>query len=151
MGYWDISALRKAGPPMHPPNAFSECFDSFDTIATVKYVLEGHDRGVNYAAFHPTIPLIISCVNDRRVKPWRMSDTKAWEVDTCREHSIMCSCHYSIHGMNSSFPRERTNNSSVGHDEMHIDPDFPTRTRSLLVSDFPPSICLWLDMIVASL
>ena len=69
-----------------PAYAPSECFDSFDTIATVKYVLEGHDRGVNYAAFHPTIPLIISCVNNRQVKPWRMSDTKAWEVDTCRGH-----------------------------------------------------------------
>lgn len=26
--------------------------------ATVKFVLEGHDRGVNWAAFHPTLPLI---------------------------------------------------------------------------------------------
>lgn len=79
---WDISALRKGGPSTHVPNTF----DSFDSIATVKYVLEGHDRGVNYAAFHPTLPLIISCSDDRQVKLWRMSDTKAWEVDTCRGH-----------------------------------------------------------------
>lgn len=79
---WDISALRKGGPSTHVPNTF----DSFDSIATVKYVLEGHDRGVNYAAFHPTLPLIVSCGDDRQVKLWRMSETKAWEVDTCRGH-----------------------------------------------------------------
>ena len=28
--------------------------------AQVKYLLEGHDRGVNWASFHPTLPLIVS-------------------------------------------------------------------------------------------
>lgn len=28
--------------------------------AVVKHVLEGHDRGVNWACFHPTLPLIVS-------------------------------------------------------------------------------------------
>ena len=28
--------------------------------AVVKYVLEGHDRGVNWASFHPSLPLIVS-------------------------------------------------------------------------------------------
>lgn len=41
--------------------------------AVVKYVLEGHDRGVNWAAFHPTLPLIISGADDRQVKLWRMN------------------------------------------------------------------------------
>ena len=40
--------------------------------AVVKYVLEGHDRGVNWAAFHPTLPLIVSGADDRQVKLWRM-------------------------------------------------------------------------------
>jgi WD40 repeat protein len=80
---WDISGLRKGGPANpHQSNSF----DTFDTIGTVKYVLEGHDRGVNFAAFHPTLPLIVSAGDDRQVKLWRMSDTKAWEVDTCRGH-----------------------------------------------------------------
>jgi coatomer protein complex subunit alpha (xenin) len=39
----------------------------------VKYVLEGHDRGVNWAAFHPTMPLIVSAGDDRQVKLWRMN------------------------------------------------------------------------------
>ena len=48
--------------------------------ATVKYVLEGHDRGVNWASFHTTLPLIVSGADDRQVKLWRMNETKAWEV-----------------------------------------------------------------------
>jgi len=39
--------------------------------ALVKYVLEGHDRGVNWAAFHPSLPLIVSGADDRQVKLWR--------------------------------------------------------------------------------
>ena len=84
--------------------------------AVVKYVLEGHDRGVNWAAFHPTLPLIVSGADDRQVKLWRMNgepaappapasvpsataarrsrvaDTKAWEVDTLRGHVNNVSC-----------------------------------------------------------
>jgi coatomer subunit alpha len=78
---WDISALRKGSPNTGPGN-----FETFDTFSTVKYALEGHDRGVNYATFHPTLPLIISAGDDRVIKIWRMSETKAWEVDSCRGH-----------------------------------------------------------------
>ncbi|KAL6302657.1 coatomer WD associated region-domain-containing protein [Sparassis latifolia] len=78
---WDISGLRK-----NTPNSAPGTFDTFDNFSTVKYVLEGHDRGVNYAAFHPTLPLIVSAADDRQIKIWRMSDTKAWEVDACRGH-----------------------------------------------------------------
>ena len=46
----------------------------------MKYVLEGHDRGVNWASFHTTLPLIVSGADDRQVKLWRMNETKAWEV-----------------------------------------------------------------------
>jgi WD40 repeat protein len=35
--------------------------------------LQGHDRGVNWAAFHPTMPLIVSGADDRQVKIWRMN------------------------------------------------------------------------------
>ena len=46
-----------------------------DTV--VKYVLEGHDRGVNWASFHPSLPLIVSGADDRQVKLWRMNG--AWQ------------------------------------------------------------------------
>lgn len=78
---WDISGLRKSTPNSAPGG-----FESFDSFSTVKYVLEGHDRGVNWAQFHPTLPLIVSAGDDRQIKLWRMSDTKAWEVDTMRGH-----------------------------------------------------------------
>ena len=52
----------------------------------MKHVLEGHDRGVNFATFHPTLPLIVSAADDQQIKIWRMSETKAWEVDSCRGH-----------------------------------------------------------------
>ncbi|KAH9947517.1 coatomer subunit alpha-2 [Amylocystis lapponica] len=78
---WDISGLRK-----NTPNSAPGTFDTFDNFSTVKYVLEGHDRGVNFATFHPTLPLIVSAADDRQIKIWRMSDTKAWEVDACRGH-----------------------------------------------------------------
>lgn len=44
-----------------------------NTDVMVKYVLEGHERGVNWAAFHPTMPLIVSGGDDRVVKLWRMN------------------------------------------------------------------------------
>jgi coatomer protein complex subunit alpha (xenin) len=91
---WDISGLRKkhsAPTSMTFEDQMSRSnqnqADMFgNTDAVVKFVLEGHDRGVNWVAFHPTLPLIVSAGDDRLVKLWRMSETKAWEVDTCRGH-----------------------------------------------------------------
>lgn len=94
---WDISGLRKKhSAPTSSIRSFEDQMqrkqlpqqDIFGNVnAIVKYVLEGHDKGVNWAAFHPTLPLIVSAGDDRLVKLWRMSDTKAWEVDTCRGHT----------------------------------------------------------------
>lgn len=91
---WDISGLKKKNTSAQPlsieeqiARANSGQADLFgNTDAMVKYVLEGHDRGVNWASFHPSLPLIVSAGDDRQVKLWRMSDTRAWEVDTCRGH-----------------------------------------------------------------
>ena len=91
---WDISGLRKkhSAPTSmtfedQMARANQNQADMFgNTDAVVKFVLDGHDRGVNWVAFHPTLPLIVSAGDDRLVKLWRMSETKAWEVDTCRGH-----------------------------------------------------------------
>lgn len=91
---WDISGLRKKHSA---PTSMSfedqaarnnaQQTDMFgNTDAMVKFVLEGHDRGVNWVAFHPTAPHIVSAGDDRLIKLWRFSETKAWEVDTCRGH-----------------------------------------------------------------
>lgn len=99
---WDISGLRKKhSAPTSSMRSFEDQLqrqqlpqqDIFGNVnAIVKYVLEGHDRGVNWATFHPTLPLIVSAGDDRLVKLWRMSETKAWEVDTCRGHTgnVLC-------------------------------------------------------------
>jgi coatomer protein complex subunit alpha (xenin) len=49
----------------------TDLFGTSDAI--VKHVLEGHDRGVNWACFHPTLPLIVSGADDRQIKLWRMN------------------------------------------------------------------------------
>ncbi|CAK0784913.1 hypothetical protein CVIRNUC_008118 [Coccomyxa viridis] len=93
---WDISGLRKktvapgGDDVLRLPQMNADLFGGGDAV--VKYVLEGHDRGVNWAAFHPSLPLIVSGADDRQVKLWRMNDTKAWEVDTLRGHVNNVSC-----------------------------------------------------------
>eukprot|EP00741_Cyanophora_paradoxa_P009442 tig00000144_g9146.t1 len=92
---WDIGGLRKktvsaSEDSIRIPPVNTDLFGGSDAI--VKYVLEGHDRGVNWASFHPTLPLIVSGADDRQVKLWRMNETKAWEVDTLRGHVNNVSC-----------------------------------------------------------
>ncbi|XP_060529873.1 coatomer subunit alpha [Cylas formicarius] len=95
---WDISGLRKknvapgpSGLEEHLKNpGATDLFGVSDAV--VKHVLEGHDRGVNWASFHHSLPLIVSGADDRQIKLWRMNDSKAWEVDTCRGHYNNVSC-----------------------------------------------------------
>lgn len=53
----------------------AELFGSTDVV--VRHVLEGHDRGVNWAIFHPTLPIIVSASDDRQIRLWRMTG-KNW-------------------------------------------------------------------------
>lgn len=73
-----------------PGGPSADLFGSSDVV--VKHVLEGHTRGVNWAAFHRSLSLIVSGADDREVKLWRMNDSKAWEVDTMRGHVNNVSC-----------------------------------------------------------
>lgn len=73
---WDIGALRKktvspADDILRLSQMNTDLFGGVDAV--VKYVLEGHDRGVNWASFHPSLPLIVSGADDRQVKLWRMN------------------------------------------------------------------------------
>jgi len=97
---WDIAGLKtqKGSSPDTIQSMIQAQKDSIapdlfgNSDAVTKYVLEGHDRGVNWAAFHPSLPLIVSGADDKQVKMWRMNDTKAWEVDTMRGHVNNVSC-----------------------------------------------------------
>ncbi|ELV10581.1 Coatomer subunit alpha, partial [Tupaia chinensis] len=66
-------------------------------------VLTGHNHYVMCAQFHPSEDLVVSASldqtvrvwdisDDRQVKIWRMNESKAWEVDTCRGHYNNVSC-----------------------------------------------------------
>lgn len=92
---WDISGLKQKGKTMSAkssgPGAMIGRLGT-DLVGTVKYVLEGHERGVNWAAFHPELPLIVSGSDDRLIKIWRTNEVKAWEVDTLRGHTNNISC-----------------------------------------------------------
>lgn len=78
---WDMSGLRKKHAAPGPGGiddrnrnpGGTELFGVADAV--VKHVMEGHDRGVNWVCFHPTLPLILSGADDRQVKLWRMNGT----------------------------------------------------------------------------
>ncbi|GLJ14130.1 hypothetical protein SUGI_0226720 [Cryptomeria japonica] len=91
---WDVSAVRKktvspADDILKLTQVSTDLFGGGEGV--VKYVLVGHDHGVNWASFHPSLPLIVSAADDYQVKLWRMNDTNAWEVDTLRGHTYRVS------------------------------------------------------------
>ncbi|VVB08508.1 unnamed protein product [Arabis nemorensis] len=131
----------------------SDIFGGVDAI--VKYVLEGHDRGVIWASFHPTLPLIVSGADDRQVKLWRMNETKAWEVDTLRGHmnnvsSVMFPCktgHHSGHDNGMivlKLERERLA-FALSSDSLFYEKDRFLRTLSYSPTENAVLICSDLD------
>ncbi|KAF2073066.1 hypothetical protein CYY_005621 [Polysphondylium violaceum] len=90
---WNISELKRKTTTVKPyrdndPMRLQD--EIFGTDVTVKLSLEGHDRGVNWAAFHPSgQPYIVSASDDHQVKLWRMYDPI---VDTFRGHYNNVSC-----------------------------------------------------------
>ena len=82
---WDYRSLKQKFSASRGQSSKSEMFLGTDVV--IKFMLEGHERGVNWASFHPTGPYIVSSADDRTVRLWRYTDTKAWEVETMRGHS----------------------------------------------------------------
>ncbi|XP_022657939.1 coatomer subunit alpha-like [Varroa jacobsoni] len=95
---WDLQGLRKKNVAPGPGGleehlrtpGHTDLFGTSDAV--VRHFLDGHERGVNWAVFHPTIPLVVSGADDRQIKLWRLNDAKAWEMDTCRGHYSNVSC-----------------------------------------------------------
>ncbi|KAJ1607568.1 putative coatomer protein complex subunit alpha [Cryptosporidium canis] len=83
-GYSSHSSFSASMSSSHTMPAHVDMFGANDVLC--KFVLEGHERGVNWVAFHPTLSLLASASDDRTIKLWRYSDTKAWEIDTLRGH-----------------------------------------------------------------
>ncbi|KAK6589732.1 coatomer complex subunit alpha [Cryptosporidium xiaoi] len=100
---WDFTGLREKTvkghalnvsgsmiPISHTMPAHVDMFGANDVLC--KFVLEGHERGVNWVSFHPTLSLLASASDDRTIKLWRYNDIKAWEIDTLRGHFNNVSC-----------------------------------------------------------
>mgnify|MGYP000064593794 FL=1 len=62
------------------------------TEVEVKHILEGHERGVNWVSFHPSMRIVASAADDKTIKLWRLSGNKHWEMDTMKGHSNNVSC-----------------------------------------------------------
>lgn len=87
---WDISGLRKKHSAAPSALSFEDQMARYNpnqadmfgnTDAVVKFVLEGHDRGVNWVSFHHSLPLIVSAGDDRLIKLWRMSGIVLFSCD----------------------------------------------------------------------
>lgn len=79
---WDVSAL------------FAERGGGLFALtdAVLKFQQEEHVSGVNWAAWHPTRPLAVSCSDDQSIKIWKYSDTELSVIATLRNHSNNVSC-----------------------------------------------------------
>mmetsp|Transcript_23070 Transcript_23070/g.22473 ORF Transcript_23070/g.22473 Transcript_23070/m.22473 type:complete len:190 (+) Transcript_23070:561-1130(+) len=62
------------------------------TEVEVKHILEGHEKGVNWVAFHPSMRIVASGADDKSIKLWRLSGNKHWEMDTMKGHANNVSC-----------------------------------------------------------
>eukprot|EP01022_Parablepharisma_sp_SALTPOND_P015085 TRINITY_DN2102_c3_g2_i2.p1 TRINITY_DN2102_c3_g2~~TRINITY_DN2102_c3_g2_i2.p1 ORF type:complete len:1245 (-),score=113.50 TRINITY_DN2102_c3_g2_i2:5218-8952(-) len=76
---WDYSELKKKYSTSTGADDVSE--------VVLKIQIEGHDKFVDWAAFHPKKKLIVSSADDQLVKIWRYQDNQAWEIQTLRGHS----------------------------------------------------------------
>ncbi|KPA82570.1 putative coatomer alpha subunit [Leptomonas pyrrhocoris] len=88
---WDISALR------HRKEEVGITQDLLGTTdVVVRYELEGHDKGVNWVAFHPCGELLLSAADDRTVRLWTMSGSSCYVSRTFTGHSsnVCCAVFY---------------------------------------------------------
>eukprot|EP01114_Cavostelium_apophysatum_P001006 TRINITY_DN10870_c0_g1_i1.p1 TRINITY_DN10870_c0_g1~~TRINITY_DN10870_c0_g1_i1.p1 ORF type:complete len:813 (+),score=83.10 TRINITY_DN10870_c0_g1_i1:62-2500(+) len=82
---WDYTGLREKF-------AGGQATSKLRKGVVVKFILEGHSHGINWASFHPKAPFIVSGADDKLVKLWKFTDTKAWLVDNFQGHRNNVDC-----------------------------------------------------------
>ena len=88
---WDLTGLKsQSRQSTFAGNVTQDIFGGNDVM--VKYILEGHERGVNYASFHPTLAIVVSGADDRSIRVWRIEETRAYETEQFRGHMSNVSC-----------------------------------------------------------
>jgi len=91
---WDYSELKKKYSSSQGSSIRPSEIGAADV--TVKIIMDGHDKPVNWAAFHQKKRLVVSSADDKTVKVWRYQDTRAWELETLRGHThnvVSCLFH----------------------------------------------------------
>lgn len=80
---WDFTKLKEKSVQKQgqKPN---DLFGSLDV--EVKHILEGHEKGVNWVAFHPTNKTLCTAADDKSIKLWRLQNNKHWEIDALKGH-----------------------------------------------------------------
>lgn len=68
---WDYSVLKKKHTSIEGREKATDGPSRIEV--EVKAIIDAHDRGINWCAFHPTGNLIASVGDDRRVKLWKFS------------------------------------------------------------------------------
>ena len=86
---WDFARLKEKSMQKSGSRP-NEIFGG--TEVEVKHILEGHERGVNWVSFHPSMRIVASAADDKTIKLWRLSGNKHWEMDTMKGHSNNVSC-----------------------------------------------------------
>jgi coatomer protein complex subunit alpha (xenin) len=81
---WDVSAL------FNEKGQSTALFALTDAV--LKFQQEEHTTGVNWASWHPTRPLAVSCSDDQSIKIWKISETDLSVIATLRSHSKNVSC-----------------------------------------------------------
>ncbi|WBY54487.1 coatomer alpha subunit [Plasmodium yoelii yoelii] len=72
------------GSSFHHQNSNNNMFGASDAVC--KFILDGHEKGINCCTFHHNLPIIASGSDDKLIKLWRYNDSKCWELDTLRGH-----------------------------------------------------------------
>jgi coatomer protein complex subunit alpha (xenin) len=84
---WDVSGLGRKNVRGSYGSSGGDMFSPSEAV--VKCVLEGHDRGLNWANFHPdpSSNMAITGADDRSVRLWRLGSERGTLVESLRGHS----------------------------------------------------------------
>jgi coatomer protein complex subunit alpha (xenin) len=105
---WDYSDMRKRYSSSQGSPTRAVEFVTMDI--SVRIVIDGHEKQVNWAAFHPKKHMLVSGADDNLVKVWKYQDTRARELETLRGHThyVTCCLFHPKHDLVISVSEDKT-------------------------------------------
>ena len=84
---WDVEKLKTKEEKLRDRDfkAIGRSFRKGGDVP-VKYFMIGHEYGINFASFHPTLPLIVSAADGLELKFWRFDAKVASEKASLKGH-----------------------------------------------------------------